>query len=142
MKSLVLFSNDLRLNDNDAINSSIKGYDATTFMFVFDQDLYTNTHGSANLWWLEKSLSELKKSFKEKNITLQIIKGDYIEKTIEIVDKYNFNSIFINQNKHPEFIKKENQLELILKKRGIKFFSFNKTTLVHPSLILNKSGDP
>ena len=60
MKSLVLFSNDLRLNDNDAINSSIKGYESTTFLFIFDKLLYTNTHGSANLWWLEKKLTRFK----------------------------------------------------------------------------------
>jgi len=142
MKSLVLFSNDLRLNDNDAINSSVKSHDSTTFLFIFDKSLYTNTHGSANLWWLEKSLCNLKKRLLEKNITLQIIKGDFVEKTIEIVTKYNFNSVFINQNKHPEFIKKENKLSLELKKCSVNLFTFNKTNLVHPSLILNKSGEP
>ena len=70
---------------------------------------------------------------------MQIIKGDFVEKTIEIVTKYNFNSVFINQNKHPEFIKKENKLSLELKKYSANLFTFNKTNLVHPSLILNKS---
>ena len=114
MKSLVLFSNDLRLNDNDAINSSIKGYDATTFLFIFDKILYTNTHGSANLWWLEKSLQDLKNRLLKKNITLQIIEGDFVKKTLEIVEKYDFKSVFINQNKHPEFIKKEDTLSFEL----------------------------
>ena len=142
MKSLVLFSNDLRLNDNDAINLSVKSHNSTTFLFIFDKSLYTNTHGSANLWWVEKSLCNLKKRLLEKNITLQIIKGDFVEKTIEIVTKYNFNSVFINQNKHPEFIKKENKLSLELKKCSVNLFTFNKTNLVHPSLILNKTGEP
>ena len=142
MKSLVLFSNDLRLNDNDAINSSIKGYDATTFLFIFDKILYKNTHGSANLWWLEKSLQDLKNRLLKKNITLQIIEGDFVKKTLEIVEKYDFKSVFINQNKHPEFIKKEDTLSFELKKRNTNFFTFNKTNLVHPSLILNKSGEP
>ena len=51
MKSLVLFSNDLRLNDNEAINAAVKSYDLSTFVFVFDKSLYEDTHGSANLWW-------------------------------------------------------------------------------------------
>ena len=142
MKSLVLFSNDLRLNDNDAINSSIKGYESTTFLFIYDKSLYTSTHGSANLWWLEKSLRNLKNRLLKKNVTLQIIKGDFVDKTIQIVEKYNFNSVFINQNKHPEFIKKEDELSLKLKKCDVNLFTFNKTNLVHPSLILNKSGEP
>ena len=78
----------------------------------------------------------------KKNVTLQIIKGDFVDKTIQIVEKYNFNSVFINQNKHPEFIKKEDELSLKLKKCDVNLFTFNKTNLVHPSLILNKSGEP
>ena len=142
MKSLVLFSNDLRLNDNDAINSSIKGYDSTTFLFVFDKDLYLKTHGSANLWWLKKSLDHLKENLKGKKITLHIIQGDYIKKTLEIIEKYKFDSVFINQNKHPEFIKKEEILKLSLKRININLFAYNKATLVDPALILNKTGDP
>lgn len=142
MRSLVLFSNDLRLNDNDAINSSIKGYDSTSFLFIFDKDLYEITHGSANLWWLEKSLQDLKNRLSKRNITLQIIKGEFVKKTLEIVEKYDFNSVFINQNKHPEFIKKEKKLSSALKRHNTNFFTFNKTNLVHPSLILNKSGEP
>ena len=142
MKSLVLFSNDLRLNDNDAINSSIKGYDSTTFLFVFDKNLYLKTHGSANLWWLKKSLDHLKENLKGKKITLHIIQGDYIKKTLEIIEKYKFDSVFINQNKHPEFIKKEEILKLSLKKININLFAYNKATLVDPALILNKTGDP
>lgn len=142
MKSLVLFSNDLRLNDNDAINSSIKGYDSTTFLFVFDKNLYLKTHGSANLWWLKKSLDHLKENLKKKKITLHIIQGDYIKKTLEIIEKYKFDSVFINQNKHPEFIKKEDILKLCLKRININLFAYNKATLVDPTLILNKIGDP
>ena len=142
MKSLVLFSNDLRLNDNDAINSSIKGYDSTTFLFVFDKNLYLKTHGSANLWWLKKSLDHLKENLKGKKITLYIIQGDYIKKTLEIIEKYKFDSVFINQNKHPEFIKKEEILKLSLKRININLFAYNKATLVDPALILNKTGDP
>ena len=142
MKSLVLFSNDLRLNDNDAINSSIKGYDSTTFLFVFDKNLYLKTHGSANLWWLKKSLDHLKENLKKKKITLHIIQGDYIKKTLEIIEKYKFDSVFINQNKHPDFIKKEGILKLSLKRININLFAYNKATLVDPTLILNKIGDP
>ena len=67
MKSLVLFSNDLRLNDNEAINAAVKSYDLSTFVFVFDKSLYEDTHGSANLWWLEKSLKSLKDRLNDKN---------------------------------------------------------------------------
>ena len=75
MRSLVLFSNDLRLNDNDAINSSIKNHKSTAFVFIFDKNLYKKTHGSANLWWLEESLSQLRKQLLSKKIHLHILNG-------------------------------------------------------------------
>ena len=142
MKSLVLFSNDLRLNDNDAINSAVKSGCEVTFLFIYDSKLYVSTHGSANLWWLQKSIKKLKQSFKEKNLILNIVEGDFVNKALEITDKYKFYSVHINENKHPEFIKKEKCLKLKLAKRDVKFFSYNKSTLVHPSHILNKTGEP
>jgi deoxyribodipyrimidine photolyase len=89
MKSLVIFTNDLRLNDNDAINSSIKEHESTTFIFIYDIKLYSNTHGSANLWWLGKSLEKLKNRLQKKGINLYILQGGYVDKALELVEKYN-----------------------------------------------------
>ncbi len=142
MKSLVLFSNDLRLNDNDAINNSVRCSKYITFLFVFDKELYEKTHGSANLWWLKKSLNELKKNLNQKNLILNIVKGSYVETIVKIAEKYKFQFVFLNENKHPSFVKEEEKLNLELKKANIKLFCYNKTTLFHPSLILNKSSEP
>ena len=142
MKSLVLFSNDLRLDDNDAINASISNSDSSSFLFVFDKNLYEQTHGSANLWWLEQSLSSLFARLEERNILLNIVEGDYIKTIVRIVEKYNISSIYLNQNKNPDFIKVEKLLKKELDKMNVDFNSFNKSTLVDPSTILNKSNEP
>ena len=142
MKSLVLFSNDLRLDDNDAINASYSNSDESTFLFVFDEKLYKKTHGSANLWWLEQSLISLFNRLKEKNISLNIVEGEYVKTIVQIAEKYNFGSIYLNQNLHPDFIKVEKLLNKELSKINVDFNSFNKSTLVDPSTILNKSGEP
>ena len=142
MKSLVLFSNDLRLDDNDAINSSHSNSDESTFLFVFDEKLYKKTHGSANLWWLEQSLRSLLNRLSEKNIPLNIVEGEYVKTIVQIAEKYNFGSIYLNQNLHPDFIKVEKLLNKELSKINVDFNSFNKSTLVDPSTILNKSGEP
>ena len=142
MKSLVLFSNDLRLDDNDAINASISNSDSSSFLFVFDKNLYEKTHGSANLWWLEQSLNSLFARLEERNILLNIIEGDYIETIVRVVDKYNIGSIYLNQNKNPDFAKVEKLLKKELDKMNVDFNSFNKSTLVDPSTILNKSNEP
>ena len=142
MKSLILFSNDLRLSDNEAICSSVNGYKSTTFAFIYDKQLYDDTHGSANLWWLENSLKSLKDRLKEKNIFLHIVKGEYVNKILEIVNKNNFQAVFLNQNKHPSFVIKEKKLSAELSKIGVEFNSFNNTNLSEPDSILNKSGEP
>jgi deoxyribodipyrimidine photolyase len=132
MKSLILFSNDLRLDDNEAICASVKKYHSSTFAFVYDEELYKNTHGSANLWWLENSLKSLKNRLKEKNISLHIMKGEYVSKILEIVKDNNFKAVFLNQNKHPNFIVKEKKLDKELSKIDVKFYSFNNTNLSEP----------
>ena len=142
MRSLVLFSNDLRLNDNDAINNSIKNHKSTAFVFIFDKNLYKKSHGSANLWWLEESLSQLRKRLLSKKIHLNILMGEYVPVALKIIKNNNVKSVFMNQNKHPEFIKKENNLSEELNKINVNLYSFNKTTLEDPKTIMNKSGEP
>ena len=115
MKSLVLFSNDLRLNDNEAICSAVASSEETAFIFIYDKKLYKETHGSANLWWLENSLKSLKSRLHERKIRLHIIKGEYVSKTVDLVKNNNIQSVFLNQNKHPSFISKEERLNTELK---------------------------
>ena len=100
MKSLVLFSNDLRLNDNDAINASAINGITSTFVFVYDEKLYAETHGSANLWWLEKSLTSLQSRLAEKGIKLHILDGELVSTVTKIVEKYRFEALYLNQNNH------------------------------------------
>ena len=142
MKSLVLFSNDLRLDDNEAICSSHEKSQSTTFAFVYDKELYEDSHGSANLWWLENSLKSLKDRLKQKNIRLHLMSGEYISKILDMVVENGFQAVFLNQNKHPNFITKEKKLAKELSKINVNFFSFNNTNLAEPNSILNKSGEP
>ena len=142
MKSLVLFSNDLRLNDNEAICSAVASSEETAFIFIYDKKLYKETHGSANLWWLENSLKSLKSRLHERKIRLHIIKGEYVSKTVDLVKNNNIQSVFLNQNKHPSFISKEEKTKYRTKKISVQFKSFNNTNLSEPASILNKSGEP
>ena len=142
MKSLVLFSNDLRLDDNDAINASAINGITSTFVFIYDEKLYTETHGSANLWWLEKSLTNLKSRLADKGIKLHILDGDLVSTVTKIVEKYSFEALYLNRNKHPSFSKAEDHIEKNLKKLNVRFNTFNKATLADPSTILNKSNEP
>ena len=116
MKSLVLFSNDLRLNDNDAINASAINGITSTFVFVYDEKLYVETHGSANLWWLEKSLTNLQSRLADKDIKLHILDGDLVSTVTKIVKKYSFEALYLNRNKHPSFLRAEDHIEKNLKK--------------------------
>ena len=142
MKSLVLFSNDLRLNDNDAINASAINGITSTFVFVYDEKLYAETHGSANLWWLEKSLTSLQSRLAEKGIKLHILDGELVSTVTKIVEKYSFEALYLNRNKHPSFSRAEDHIESNLKKLNVSFNTFNKATLADPSTILNKSNEP
>ena len=70
------------------------------------------------------------------------MKGEYVSKILEIVKDNNFKAVFLNQNKHPNFIVKEKKLDKELSKIDVKFYSFNNTNLSEPDSILNKSGEP
>ena len=66
------FRQDLRLNDNIALNELIQECKKIIPIFIIDGNDYL---GSASKWWLENSLLKLNESLQEKNSRLYCFKG-------------------------------------------------------------------
>ena len=61
------FRQDLRLNDNLALNDVIKNSNKAVFIYILDEDIRL---GRASMWWLNHSLNSLNLSLKEFNSQL------------------------------------------------------------------------
>jgi deoxyribodipyrimidine photo-lyase len=76
MKQLHWFRDDLRLQDNPALDG------ANACIYILEEE--GRAHGGANLWWLRKSLSALRQSLHERGVQLIFARG----KAFDILERY------------------------------------------------------
>jgi len=136
MPAIVLFNNDLRVSDNQALINSCKQGKIIP-VFIFDESIRKN--GSASNAWLYHALKSLNDSLNGKLI---ILKGDTETQLLKIIEETNAKSVFWNRVYEPNFIDYFGKLKLNLQEQNINVFSYNSSLLIEPSNILKKDETP
>ena len=93
MRSLVLFRNNLRIDDNPILFNASKNSDIIP-VYIHDDINFRKKLGSGTKYWLHHALLSLNKSIDNK---LHFFKGDTVEILIDIVKKYNIDDIYYEE---------------------------------------------
>ena len=91
--NLVIFRNNLRLNDNPVLYHASK-YDDIIPIYIDDTSNIKKKIGSASKYWLYYALKSLNISLKNK---LQFYKGDSLSIISELKLKHNIKNIFMEK---------------------------------------------
>ena len=139
MNSIVLFKNNLRINDNPALFHASKSENKILPVYIHDDINIKKQLGSASRYWLYNALISLNKSL---NFNLSFYRGDTIDILIKIIKKYEISDIYCEQ----PFLKNDiilfDQLKLKLSKLNVKFNIYNCTLLWDPQYVLKKDNTP
>ena len=134
MTSLVLFNNDLRLEDNLALIQGCKD-GAILPVFILDEDVIS--YGSASKVWLYHSLKSLNTSLNGK---LLVFKGNTKHILDSILDKVEVENIYWNRVYEPKFMGYYANLKQDLLDKNYFVKSFNSSLLVEPHEVLKDDG--
>ena len=116
---LVWLKDDFRVNKNHALIEATKNHDSVVAFFLFKKVKFDNQE--AQKWWVSKSLKEFKKTLKNYNINLEIIKTDSYKSFFEkLFIKKNF-SIYWNKTYEPKYLKFDEYLSKKFSNKDIKF---------------------
>lgn len=137
MKSLVLFKNNLRINDNPLLYFSSKE-DTILPAYIYD-DINIRALGAASKYWLHKSLESLNKDLENRMI---FVFGDTLIKLPALVKKYSINKVYLEKPYIHEEIKLYVKLEQILNESGVELISYNCSLLWEPQSILKADKSP
>ena len=137
MKSLVLFKNNLRINDNPLLYFSSKE-DTILPAYIYD-DINLRALGAASKYWLHKSLESLNKDLENRMI---FVLGDTLIKLPALVKKHSINKVYIEKPFIHEEIKLYVKLEQILNESGVELISYNCSLLWEPQSILKADKSP
>ena len=104
------FRQDLRLNDNLALNSIVEKSDYIIPIYILDENFDL---GGASKWWLHNSLRSLNASLRERNSQLFFFKGDPKEILKKLIYRYKIKSIYWNRLYDKISIKRDTEIKSI-----------------------------
>ena len=138
MNSLIIFKNNLRINDNPVLFHGSKEQPIIP-VYINDNINLKKQIGSASKFWLFRALDSLNKLLNNK---MHFFCGDTISIISNLISENSINKIYIEQPFTPEEINLHNKLKNKLKNLNIDLNSYNCTLLWKPNEILKSDSTP
>ena len=133
------FRKDLRLSDNPSL-SKASNYQNIYNIFILDEiNSKDYLYGSASKFWLNNSLKSLNNSLDN---SLSFYKGNPIDIFKDIISRFEINSVYWNRCYEEWEIKRDTEIKLYLKSRGINVETFNASLLWEPWEISKNDNTP
>ena len=134
-RALVWFKTDLRLHDNETLVKAIEQSDEVIPFYCFDDAQFLITKfdfkktGNFRTQFLMESLIDLDKNLREIGSGLIIVKGNPEVEIIKLVDKYNVQKVFANEEVAFEELQTQAKVEKELWKINCTLETYNTTAL-------------
>lgn len=138
--TVVWFRQDLRLDDNPALQAAIARGNPIVPMYILDtQHAGHCSLGSASKVWLHHSLDALNKSL---NNHLTLLQGDPIKLLDELVNQHSIDAVYWNRCYSPWEIERDKKIKRLLANQKITVKSFGANLLFEPMTVLKDDGTP
>ena len=109
-------------------------------VYIYDNDIPKKYEiGSAQKWWLYKSLENLNISL---NQNLHLVKGESNKKLIVLCKKFNISDVYFNKCYEPWRLEKDKKLCEILNNINVNTHIYNGSLLWNPYNIHKDDGTP
>ncbi|CAI8216204.1 MAG: Deoxyribodipyrimidine photo-lyase [Alphaproteobacteria bacterium] len=139
---IVWFRQDLRLNDNPALQCALGGNNAVIPVFIDDENCGRQA-GTMGLWWRNKSLAKLDASLKKRGNRLIYRKGRAADVLSALAKEVNARAVYWNRQYEADIVARDTAIKSELKDGGIDAESFNGSLLFEPWEVTSKStGGP
>ena len=138
MRTLVIFKNNLRYNDNPVLFHASK-YDNLIPIYIHDTENIKKQLGSASKYWLYKALQNLNKKLNQKML---FFKGNSLSIISELIIKHNISKVFMEQAYTPDEINLQKKIYYQLTNLDIELKLYNCSLLWEPKYIQKNDGTP
>ena len=141
--TLLWFRQDLRLDDNPALQAALDRRAPVACVYIWAPDEEGAwPPGAASRWWLHESLKSLDAELRKRGSRLILARGDSLAVLTGIVAATKASAVYFNRRYEPTAAARDARVETALRKRGIDVQSFNASLFFEPGEILNKQGLP
>lgn len=138
---IVLFRQDLRLEDNSALWHASKQNSPLILLYIFDDKTPGKWKiGGAQRWWLHHSLLKLKTEIEKKGGSLILRRGNAFDVLSDVASTTKPQSIYFNRCYEPYWIDFEKKVRNHFASQRIEVQSYNSSLLIEPWELLSKQG--
>ena len=138
MNTLVLFKNNLRIQDNPVLYNAVKNNHIIP-VYILDEHYTSKNLGSASKYWLYNALQSLNSSLDNK---LLFFKGETQNIIDKLIDEFDIKDVYCEEAFLEDDIKLLEKLKLFLASRNISLHILNCTLLWEPYSVLKDDGTP
>lgn len=136
---ILWFRQDLRLEDNLALNAAVKDSKPIIPVYIKDEGEFI---GGAASWWLHHSLNALKEQLKTLNLNLLVREGNCLKILQQLISETSADTVYWNRCYEPASIRRDGAIKAELKSQSINATSFKGNLLFEPWEIENKQKKP
>jgi deoxyribodipyrimidine photo-lyase len=140
MKALLWLGDDLRIDDNPALNHALDA-ESCVAIYIHDNDQDWPITGAA-AWWLDNSLQQHKQALEKQGITLVQLTGETLKCFESLHRSYAFDTIFTCRAYSPAARKMQKHVHSWATGQGLSFNRFTGSLLFEPEHIRTQKGDP
>ncbi len=139
--AILWFRNDLRLEDNPALEAACAWDGPLVCVYILDED-NERTMGGARRWWLHHSLASLSKTLEGLGQSLLLLRGAADDLLADLVKRTGAAAVYWNRSYGGAAVKRDTKLKKTLQDAGVTVESFNGALLREPWEVCSGSGDP
>ncbi|MFP4157241.1 MAG: cryptochrome/photolyase family protein [Opitutales bacterium] len=141
--SLVWFRNDLRLQDNPALEAAVAEGAPILPVFIEDRDASGEwAPGAASSWFLHQSLSALENLLGEAGGRLVFRRGESLAELRTLVEATGAGRIFWNRRYEGALRARDAEIKKAMRDAGVEVRSFNGSLLNEPHTVSTGEGKP
>ena len=139
---IVWFRQDLRLDDNPALEAALER-DAPILPLFIDDDPAGRAPGQMSLWWRDRSLAALDAELRRRGNALTVRRGAAADIIPKLAAETGATAVFWNRQYEAGCVARDTALKETLKAAGLEVESSNGHLLFEPWEVVSKStGGP
>ena len=137
------FRRDLRLEDNTALEKALASGLPVLPVFIFDTNIIDELpRDDARISLIHEKLLEINGILNRSGSSVKVLKGDPAKIWKQLISESDIHAVYINKDYEPYAINRDNKIEQILKKNGIKLFGFRDQVIFEEGEITKTDNNP
>jgi deoxyribodipyrimidine photo-lyase len=141
-RALVLFTRDLRVNDQPSLTAAARDAEEIIPAFVLDRELLARACGSPNrLAFLLDSLQDLKRSLADRGAALVVRHGEIVREVLALAHEWDVSAIYMSADATPYARAREQRLLRACQRARVALHTFAGVNVIAPGELTPAGGD-